>query len=271
MRQFIATEPLNEKEQLLLFGKEKRYLKNVLRLKSGESIQVRLLDGQLLEMELVKQKDTWLLQKANGAKRKETGVQAKKTDNQNLEIHLLQALIKPSKMEQLIRQASECGVKRIVPIRADLSQLYLADSKKERWETIIKEARQQSGSPVSTELTNCMSFDEFFTKEGKNFALFTENNENNKKKLAFKCYLSENIETESLFSLLTKNGKPEIAYIVIGCEGDLSKREVDILEHNGFVPFHLSTNILRAETAALYGLAILQNAVMEFNSWQKPE
>ena len=70
MRQFIASEQLKENTIIAISEKEVHYLKNVLRLKPGESIDVRLLDGSLLEMALVKKNTKWLLQKVLGAKKK---------------------------------------------------------------------------------------------------------------------------------------------------------------------------------------------------------
>jgi len=264
MRQFIASEQLKENTIIAISEKEVHYLKNVLRLKPGESIDVRLLDGSLLEMSLVKKNTKWLLQKVLGAKKKENGVLANQLDTEDLEIHLLQCEIKPQKMDLVIRQATECGVKKIVPILGDFSQGISTEKKHERWLKIIKEARQQSGSAIATELAEKMTFDEYLAKEEKNV-------ESIKKKLAFKCYLSENKRDDSLFSLLMKKGKPDIIHIAVGCEGGISKREAELLEKSGFSPLHLLTNILRSETAALYGLAVLQNAVMEYHSWQRQE
>ena len=104
MRQFIASEQLKENTIIAISEKEVRYLKNVLRLKPGESIDVRLLDGSLLEMSLVKKNTKWLLQKVLGAKKKENGVLANSLDTEALEIHLLQCEIKPQKMDLVIRQ-----------------------------------------------------------------------------------------------------------------------------------------------------------------------
>lgn len=167
MRQFIASEQLKEDTIIAISEKEVRYLKNVLRLKPGESIDVRLLDGSLLEMSLVKKNTKWLLQKVLGAKKKENGVLANQLDTEDLEIHLLQCEIKPQKMDLVIRQATECGVKKIVPILGDFSQGISTEKKRERWLKIIKEARQQSGSAIATELAEKMTFDEYLAKRKK--------------------------------------------------------------------------------------------------------
>jgi 16S rRNA (uracil1498-N3)-methyltransferase len=55
---------------------------------------------------------------------------------------------------------------------------------------------------------------------------------------------------------------------MVGAEGGISPEELDFAQKHGFVPVHFATNILRCETAALYGIAALQNAVVEKKVWQ---
>ncbi|MBP5463703.1 MAG: RNA methyltransferase, partial [Treponema sp.] len=66
---------------------------------------------------------------------------------------------------------------------------------------------------------------------------------------------------------------PETADIavMVGAEGGISPSELERAKDSGFIPVHLETNILRCETAALYGLAVLQNAVVESDLWKLKE
>ena len=54
------------------------------------------------------------------------------------------------------------------------------------------------------------------------------------------------------------------AAVAVGCEGGISAGEVQVLQKGGFVPVHFATNILRCETAALYGIAAVQSMILEF-------
>ena len=57
-------------------------------------------------------------------------------------------------------------------------------------------------------------------------------------------------------------GKIKKAAISVGSEGGISPEEVKLLEEKGlFVPIHFAVNILRCETAALYGIAAVQNEI----------
>ena len=60
------------------------------------------------------------------------------------------------------------------------------------------------------------------------------------------------------------DGKIKRAAIAVGSEGGISPEEVKTLEEKGlFVPIHFAVNILRCETAALYGIAAVQNEINE--------
>ena len=52
--------------------------------------------------------------------------------------------------------------------------------------------------------------------------------------------------------------EPEKIALAVGCEGGFSPKEFEILKQADFLPLHFNTNVLRAETAALYGIAVLQ-------------
>jgi 16S rRNA (uracil1498-N3)-methyltransferase len=45
---------------------------------------------------------------------------------------------------------------------------------------------------------------------------------------------------------------------VVGCEGGIRENERKVLAEAGFEPLHFTTNVLRAETAAIYGIAVIQ-------------
>ena len=60
------------------------------------------------------------------------------------------------------------------------------------------------------------------------------------------------------------DGKIKRAAIAVGSDGGISPEEVKLLEEKGlFVPIHFAVNILRCETAALYGIAAVQNEINE--------
>jgi len=71
------------------------------------------------------------------------------------ELYLFQALLKGKKMDRVVRQATETGVQHIVPLVSEHSVVKLEAPHKEekrlqRWQTLIREAVQQSGGTPPT-------------------------------------------------------------------------------------------------------------------------
>ena len=75
------------------------------------------------------------------------------TENDS-EFGYFQFIPKPQKLELIVRQATECGVKNIVPVISEYTQKgsaqALSGDRIERLQRIVREARQQSGSPTDT-------------------------------------------------------------------------------------------------------------------------
>jgi len=177
-----------------------------------------------------------------------------------VEYWLFQFLPRPQKFEQIVRQATECGVAVIVPVTGEYTEKSSAEallgSKKERLERIIKEARQQSGSPVDTKVLGTVCLDKAIEmwKDGSDSA----------ESVAF--VLSERDDCSgNLRAGVQKAGgleKIKRAAIAVGSEGGISPEEVKLLEEKGlFLPVHFAVNILRCETAALYGIAAVQSEI----------
>ncbi len=261
MRQFLADCELDKKGLLSVSGKNFRYMAQVLRLVSGDMIQVRFPSGDLRNMTVCSVD--------SAAKKIILQVCAdippdEKTENQPGEFTLPETLLfqfvpKMQKFELIVRQATECGVSQIIPVVGQYCQAFNAEklSKNDRLEKIIREARQQSGSPVATKITEAMSVDKAID--------FWKNYASGLEKSSFACVLYERTELTkalqpSILEIEKSAGVKKMA-LVCGAEGGISPDEIEKLAKAGVVPLHFETNILRCETAALYGIAALQTAV----------
>ena len=274
MRQFIVSSVPDKNGIISVSGKDFRYLRQVLRVKIGDMINVRLSDGTLSNttvcniLENQKQIQLQICQKGSADESVTRGVQAEQISSANasIEYWLLQFIPKASKMEQIIRQATECGIKNIVPVIGEYSQknnvLAMESSKKDRFLRIVREARQQSGSPVETTILDAVSLKEVIS-------LWNEETLADGEKAA--VVLWECCEqTKTVHEVLSKSDIKKVA-IVIGSEGGISPSEIQELSLNGFIPIHFDTNILRCETAALYGIAAVQCALLENKKWEFKE
>lgn len=228
----------------------------VLRLKINDRIDVRLKNGELVLMEIssCNGKNGILTPIAREKEATGQGVSAFSVENQTAsvqskELWLFQFMPKPQKMDLIIRQSTECGVSVIVPIVGDFSVNQDGKGRLERFERIIKEARQQSGSPISTKVLEPVSVE-------KAAALW--NTETSKGKTKAYILHEDGEQAKDLKSLLKSEEEPEKIALAVGCEGGFSPKEFEILKQADFLPLHFNTNVLRAETAALYGIAVLQ-------------
>ena len=289
MRQFVSSCMPDSKGRIALTKKEFRYLSRVLRLQSGTPIDVRLNDGRFVSMLFCADKTEPFLAAAdttaakataqNGATTanaaaalspadEESGVETQGAAAFVPELWLFQFVPKTQKIDLIVRQAAECGVSRIVPVKGEYSPP--SQGRTERWQRIIREARQQSGSPTATLIQEPLGAHEAAALwRGQSAAL---------RSAAFMlCEKPEgNASSCSLFSRIgeavQKAGGPlQRIALAIGCEGGISPGERILFEQSGFMPIHFKTNILRTETAALYGLAAVQSAVTEYEEWKLNE
>lgn len=269
MRQFILEKQTVKNGIITLSGKDFRYLRQVLRVKIGDMVNVRFPDGSLKNStvtQIDEKAKTVMLQICADTgladeKSITRGVQASDFDTKlpEIEYWLFQFIPKPVKLEQIVRQATECGVAVIVPVIGEYSEkssvAALEGSKKERLAKIIKEARQQSGSPVDTKILAPVDLE---TAVG----MWKEHCENHQENtVAF--VLSERDDCSGNLRGVIENTKEiKKVAIAVGSEGGISPEEVAVLQEKGlFTPIHFAVNILRCETAALYGIAAVQSAI----------
>ena len=252
-------------------------MSRVLRLQSGTPIDVRLSDGRFVSMLFCADKTEPFLAAAGATTAnaaalspadEESGVETQCTAAFGPELWLFQFVPKAQKIDLIVRQAAECGVSRIVPVKGEYSPP--SQDRTERWQRIIREARQQSGSPTATLIQEPLGAHEAAALWcGQSAAL---------RSAAFMlCEKPEgNGSSCSLFSRIgdavqKAGGHLQRIALAVGCEGGISPGERILFEQSGFMPIHFKTNILRTETAALYGLAALQSAVTEYEKWKLNE
>ncbi len=261
MRVFILPHTFQGEKEISLTGKDFHYLVKVLRLKVGDNFTSRDSIGSFYEMTISIITNNSL----TAISRKIEGEWESSTDTLSAyrgffpEIHLFQGLPKGKKMDQIIRQCTEMGITSITPL---ISQFCIADiSKKEmskidRYESVIKEALQQSSSPVMTHINPSVDIKDLTktVKHPTRLLVLHQIPEENP--------LSIFSTVENLFS---EDAKAPI-YIAIGPEGGFSDKEVDSLVSDGAKLIFLNTNILRTETAAIVSVSIIQQYIIDLMS-----
>ncbi|MCL2205321.1 MAG: 16S rRNA (uracil(1498)-N(3))-methyltransferase [Treponema sp.] len=274
MKRFVLSSPPNPEGVVRLYAKDYHYLVRVRRLKPGSHFNALLPDGTEVLVSVSSLADNILIGQCS-LPPKPLCVQAEKTHPQTFPlgesrlwaktdippIVLIQGLPKGAKMDTIVRQAAEGGVFSVVPFQSEHSTARPNAEKLKRWERIVKEARQQSGSAVQTSVLPPVGFEqmlEYWEAQKKSF----------RRPLSIVLH-QEPLEKGSFHDYIRCN--PDIVALAVGPEGGFSHREVSKFAAAGFKPLLMGNTILRVDTAALYGTAALRIILLESESWMSGE
>ncbi len=236
---FFAKIEDKKGEWIAIKDDENIHLRSVLRLKSGEKIEVCFGQGEICLCELIK-----VDKKESVAKIISSTVVPKPSEC----ITLYMAITKSERMDWAVQKCTELGVSRIVPFESKFCTAKDRGNKVDRLNRIAVAASKQSGRAYLPEILPTISFDELLKRvQSKQTILAYEN------------------DTTPAKTILTSLKKADTA-IVIGSEGGFAKEEVEALTQAGAKCISLGSNILRAETAAV---ALTSVVMYELNFWTK--
>ncbi len=235
MYTFFTDPSLIKGQDIFIEGSDVNHIKNVLRLKSGEVINVR--DGvsedeyrchieELSEervhcrLDFVKKADVEL----------------------PLKVTICQGLPKGDKLESVIRKCTELGAFRFIPVIMERSVVRLspgkAAGKTERWQKIAEAAAKQSRRAIVPEVLEPVDFTELIKLPEKEEGTFLMPYE----------LSSDFSATRKVLSGISPGSD---LTILIGPEGGFSENEAALAKEAGFIPITLGRRILRTETAAM--------------------
>jgi 16S rRNA (uracil1498-N3)-methyltransferase len=211
------------------------HLRNVLRIAGGDTIEI--FDGEgtgYLGVVDLQERQVFI-----------RNLQPLPVRPRQVSLILAAALIKPTKFEWMLQKATELGVDWIIPLETRLCDVRISesrvDSRLERWNRIVREASKQCGRLDAPRLRKPLSFPDFLRDE--EFASC--------KKVLF---------YEKAVDLWQYDGNAISARILIcvGPEGGWDDREIEQAQEAGCRVFSLGSRTLRAETAALAAVSIIQ-------------
>jgi 16S rRNA (uracil1498-N3)-methyltransferase len=168
-------------------------------------------------------------------------------------------------MDLIVRQAAEGGLTEIVPFISEYSILRPEAgnsgdggpaNRMRRWEKIVREARQQSGSRIATAVKPPLTLEGLLN--------YWEELRGGRKALGL-LFHQIPLEQASLHGYL--GSEPEIVVLAIGPEGGFSPGEVSRFLAADFKPLTLGDTVLRTETAAVCGAAAVRIILLENASW----
>lgn len=247
---FIKTENLKENEEIWITGDDVNHLKNVLRKKINDKINVCNSDTQKNYECVIKNiEENKIVCKILD--------EVKSLAESNLNITIFQGLPKSDKMELIIQKSTELGVKAIVPVITKRTVIKLKDKDKQnkidRWRKIAEVAAKQSGRDIIPTIENIINIADIKFDDYDKILVLYENEE--------KISIKDEIEQ------LKNDNKEELNIgIVIGPEGGFAESEIEQLRLNQNVSVvTLGKRILRTETVALVVSGILMYELGDLN------
>lgn len=219
----------------LLSKEHSHYVANVMRLKLGSRINFFNKNGEWESEVTFIQKDKVEVKFIK---------KIKQADNAS-KLELAICLVKKTPMETILQKSTELGVKKIIPIVSERTEV--KDLNYERARKIVIEATEQSNQLNPPEISEVKKLKDFL----KNLDSST--------KLLFADVNSQTILKNDKFK------KGEALSILIGPEGDFSPAERElILKVPDVKSFTISKNILRSDTAVITAISLVN--FVYFNS-----
>lgn len=215
-------------DEIELESNEIAHIFSVLRLKEGEEILLNDCKGTLATAKITGNK-------------KVIPIEIRKIPEPEVKIYLFVSPPRKQQLDQLISQCCEVGVWSINLIKTEhsISIPKGKDKKIERWQTKIIEACKQSHNPYAPQIYMPVTFDEALKKvKDENLTAFFGTISRGEK-------------------ILRDLNSKKIAWFV-GPEGGFSQKEQLSMRKNSFIPLMLGNWIMRVETAAIVGTALLQ-------------
>ena len=230
---FAESEALKA-DLVVLSPEESHHLARVLRVEAGQ--ELTLFDGQGTRAEGIIEAVT----------KKEVTVRITARETvppPAVEITLIQAVCKPDRFELILQKATELGVRRIQPVLSahTVNRSKEPEKQQERWQTIVRNAAQQCGTAWLPEILPLQKCSAAALKAD---AVFIGSLHPNAKPF------------RDVFKSLDRSKIKTVA-LLIGPEGDFTEEEVNAAVAAGAIPVTFGKQILRTETAAIFGLSVM--------------
>lgn len=227
---FVPQEYIKE-DIITIKGEDFHHIKNVLRKKIGDIIEVSDLGWQYKAE----------ISSINPDSIKLKILEKSVLPSHEVKIRLFQAIPK-GKIEDILAKTTELGVWEFYPIITErtIVRIDKKEKKLEKWNKIIIENAKKVGIPTPMRLGNIINLSELdrFTFQDEPKILFWECEEENN----LHCFLKKIDSTKPI-------------NILIGPEGGFSIREIDFLQKSGWITISLGKRIYTVETATIVSIA----------------
>lgn len=237
MNRFFVDKDQIIKDRIEIRGKDVKHIKDVLRLRKKDRIEV-LSEGRIYISEIMDlnsdKVSVFILDSFMGE------------NEPPIDLLLFQGLAKGEKMDFIIQKCTEIGVKEIYPLITSRTVVKIKDVKKEqkkveRWRVVAEEAAKQSKRDIIPRIHNIIDF--------KRMVDILKDEEN--------IIIPYEMEREFTLKDALKEAKGNRVSIIIGPEGGFDEKEIELIKGIGGKPVTLGPRILRTETAGILTLSIV--------------
>ncbi len=231
-------------ETLALEGDEANHCSSVMRHQAGDEIVVFNGAGDWASTRI----------RSAGPKRVELEtLSVDRTPEPAATLSLLQAIPKGANMELIIEKGVELGVNVIMPVMTERTVVKLdakdAAKKQIKWQRLALEACKQCGQNWLPEVRTPQSFYQAMEKlPAQKLRIIAAIQED---AMPLKEILADQFQIDQ--------HKPASVLLCIGPEGDFTPAEYAAAREKGCLPMTLGKIIMRVETAAMYGLSVLNH------------
>ena len=233
MQRYFAVD-----KDLNISDKDKHHIINVMRMKLNDKIEI-VYNEKVYMCEI------------NDISKKDVSYSVKDIIDVNNElpvkVTIAVSLVNEKKLDFILQKCTELGVYDFLLVSSDRSKIKIDGKEKkkiERWNTITKEAAEQSHRNIKPIVRDIMSINDVLKLDYD---------------LKLTCSTKENEKT--IKNVLQNSTNCDRIIIVVGPEGGLTVSEEEKLEKNGFIPVTLGNLILRTETVPIYIMSLVNYEV----------
>ena len=240
-RRFFLEGTHSDGDTVTIAGKDAHKIVRVLRLQSGDCIELVDSAATVFDAELIVESEAVRAVLRDGRRA---------NDRARVQIDVAQAVPKGQKMDFIVEKLSELGVSAILPFESERCIARgVAAGKVERWRRLAQTAAQQSGRTNVARVDEVISFGTLVECLSKYDCVL------------FPWEVSDPSPLREVLPELVKSARRIL--VVIGPEGGFSHSEAASAERSGAAVVSLGRQILRTETAALYVVSVLSYLTLE--------
>lgn len=244
---FFTDQPLEPHATIEIEAERAHYIRNVLRLRSGDPLTLFNGKGGEYPATLtdVNKKSVYA----------SIGAHNPIDRNQPRDLTLGLGVLKRDAMDLALQKAGELGVTSIQPLMTDRITVSLKQikSRQDHWQAIAISSCEQCGMNIVPEVLAPRELSDWCQQqEGNRFIADPE-------ALIYK-------EPYKKSGLALLNASKEPISVLVGPEGGFTEAEVMLARSEGFTGINLGPRILRAETAAISLLTLVNQALLVSDS-----